>query len=314
MPQALIDSLAKATAVLAAAEAPVAIVYALPHYGAEAARTTTAALANIAMAASGDDAAQTLFILPQEANVLGMRDAGAAADLLPGHRPAAAEASRAEMQRAWGAQLPAATGLTFEQMGANGNIKALVVLDDNPLMLAPDTNRVRKWLQSLEFIAVIDSLPTDTANLAHAVLPETSAWAKEGTTTSADRRVLRLNKGAAHGESRQGWRILSELGARLAERLQPGEIRIKYQSAAEVMDESRRSSRSTATPATATWIPRSSTSMASARKAARHRCQRQCRTQTPPVSSSAQPAAFHQLRGRRHPRPGGRPPAPRRRR
>ena len=237
VPQTLIDSLARATAVLAAAEAPVSIVYALPHYGAEAARATTAALANIALAAAGDDAAQALFLLPQEANVLGMRDVGAAADLLPGHRPAADESSRSEMQRLWGAQLPAASGLTFEQMSLNGNIKALVVLDDNPLMLAPDSNRVRKWLQSLEFLAVIDSLPTDTATLAHAVLPETSAWAKEGTTTSADRRVLRLNQGAPHGESRQGWQILTELGARLAERLQPGEIRIKYQSAAEVMDE-----------------------------------------------------------------------------
>src|SRR5207249_1387272 len=59
-----------------------------------------------------------------------------------------------------------------------------------------------------------------------------------GTTTSADRRVLRLDPAAApQGEARQGWRILSDLGARLAERLNPGEIRIRYQSAAEIMDE-----------------------------------------------------------------------------
>jgi predicted molibdopterin-dependent oxidoreductase YjgC len=39
------------------------------------------------------------------------------------------------------------------------------------------------------------------------------------------------------GEARQGWRILSELGSKLAERLNPGEIRINYQNAAEIMDE-----------------------------------------------------------------------------
>ena len=69
------------------------------------------------------------------------------------------------------------------------------------------------------------------------MLPDASPWAREGTTTSADRRVLRLNKAAPHGDSRQGWRILSDLGSRLAERLQPGEIRMNYQSAGEIMDE-----------------------------------------------------------------------------
>jgi predicted molibdopterin-dependent oxidoreductase YjgC len=214
----------------------VSVVYALPHYGPAQAASITAALANTAIAAAGDEAAQALFVLSQEANVVGMRDVGAAADLLPGHRPTGDD-GRAEMQRLWGAQLPSAAGLTFEQMSANGNIKALVVLNDNPLMLAPDRGRTQKWLDSLEFLAVIDSLPTDTANLAHAVLPDTGAWAKDGTTTSADRRILRLNQTTAHGEFRQGWRILSELGARLVERFQPGEIRINYQSAAEIMDE-----------------------------------------------------------------------------
>jgi predicted molibdopterin-dependent oxidoreductase YjgC len=237
VPEALIEPLAKATQILADAAAPVSLLHALPHFGAAAAKPTVAALANIAVAISAGEAPQTLFVLPQEANVVGMRDVGAAADLLPGHRPADDDSARAEMQRIWGAQLPAGAGLTFEQMSANGNIKALVVLDDNPLMLAPNPGRVSKWLESLEFLAVIDSLPTDTANLADAVLPDASPWAREGTTTSADRRVLRLNKAAPHGDSRQGWRILSDLGVRLAERLQPGEIRINYQSAAEIMDE-----------------------------------------------------------------------------
>jgi predicted molibdopterin-dependent oxidoreductase YjgC len=74
--------------------------------------------------------------------------------------------------------------------------------------------------------------------VAHAVLADVSPWAKDGTTTSADRRVLRMNPAVAEqGEARQGWRILSELGSRLAERLNPGEIRINYQDRAEIMDE-----------------------------------------------------------------------------
>jgi len=111
-------------------------------------------------------------------------------------------------------------------------------MNDNPLMLAPHRSRLRKTLESLDFLAVIDSLPTDTAKLAHTVLADVSPWGKEGTTTSADRRVLRLHPATTpQGEAQQGWRILSDLGARLAERLNAGEIRIRYQTAAEIMDE-----------------------------------------------------------------------------
>jgi len=217
---------------------PISVVYAPGHFGAEHAGAITGALANIAIACASEDAANALFILPQEANVWGLRDTGGSPDLLPAYRHADDAAARGEMERLWGAPVPSATGLSFDQMVANGKLKALVVMNDNPLMLAPNTSVVRKALESLDFLTVIDSLPTDTAKLAHAVLPDASPWAKEGTTTSADRRVLRLNPGAAtQSEARQGWRILSELGGRLAERFQTGEIRINYQSAGEIMDE-----------------------------------------------------------------------------
>jgi formate dehydrogenase (NADP+) alpha subunit len=230
--------LLKAAASREADAHPVSIVYALPHLGAEQARAVTAALANISIACAGEEAAETLFVLPQEANVWGMRDTGGSPDLLPAYRPAADDAARRETERLWGAPLPASTGLTFNEMLADGKLKALVVMNDNPLMLAPDRSRVRNALESLDFLAVIDSLPTDTAKLAHAVFADVSPWAKEGTTTSADRRILRLDPATApQGEALQGWRILSDLGARLAERLKAGEIRIRYQTVNEIMDE-----------------------------------------------------------------------------
>ncbi|MEX0682312.1 MAG: molybdopterin-dependent oxidoreductase [Dehalococcoidia bacterium] len=217
---------------------PFSAVYGLSHFGASAAGAITGALANIAIALAGDDAAQALFILPQEANGWGVRDMGASPECFPGHRPASDESARAEMRRLWGAEVAVGAGLTFDQMTNGANVKALVVLNDNPLMLAPGRARVQKLLSSLDFLAVIDSLPTDTANLAHAVLPDAGYWAKEGTTTSADRRIMALNQ--AHelrGEARQGWAILSELGRRLVERLGSGEIRINYANVGEVIDE-----------------------------------------------------------------------------
>ena len=238
VPAELIEPLGKAVQLLTEGENPLSVIYGLSHYGAGRARAVTAALANITIACAKDDAPNALFVLPQEANVWGMRDTGASPELLPGYRPAADEASRQEMERLWGAGLPSAAGLTFEQMMAGSPVRALVVMNDNPLMLAPERPAVERALAALDFLAVIDSLPTDTAKAAHVVLPDAGPWAKEGTTVSADRRVLRLNQAAAPPEqARQGWRILSELGSRLAERLRPGEIRINFASAAEIMDE-----------------------------------------------------------------------------
>jgi predicted molibdopterin-dependent oxidoreductase YjgC len=237
-PGALAEDITRAADIITDGEQPLSLVYGLPHLGAESARSITAALANIAVACGGADAGEALFVLPQEANAWGMRDLAGGPDMLPAYGRLADERARADMQRLWGAQLSTAAGLGFEQMLADGQLKALVVMSDNPLMLAPGRARIRTAVNALEFLAVIDSLPTDTAKAAHVVLAGAGPWAKEGTTTSADRRILRLNPATApQGEARQGWRILSDLGARLVERLSPGEIRISYQSAAEIMEE-----------------------------------------------------------------------------
>jgi len=234
---------AEATALLAAARddeswRPLSVVYALPHLGAAEAGAITAAAANVAIAALGQEAAGSLFVLPQEANVWGMRDAGATGEYLPGYRPADDGAARKTVEQFWGAPVPATTGLTFEQMVSNGKLKALVVLNDNPLFFAPATARVRESLAGLELLAVIDSLPTDTANAAHVVLPDTGPFGKEGTVTSADRRVLRLHAATLpQDEAQPAWRILGELGSRLAQRLNTGELRLNYAGPAEIMDE-----------------------------------------------------------------------------
>ncbi|MCH7484500.1 MAG: molybdopterin-dependent oxidoreductase [Chloroflexi bacterium] len=227
----------RAVAVLKEASEGFSAVCALPHFGASAARAIVGALANVTIAVAGDDAPNALFVLPPEANGWGARDMGACADLFPGQRPVS-DASRDEMQRLWGAQVATGAGLTFDEMTNGSQVKALVVLNDNPLMLAPDRARVERLLSSVEFLVVIDSLPTDTAQMAHVVLPDSGYWAKEGTTTSADRRIMRLQQ--AHdlrSEARQGWRVLSELGKRLAERLGTGEIRITYPDVGDITDE-----------------------------------------------------------------------------
>jgi predicted molibdopterin-dependent oxidoreductase YjgC len=217
---------------------PLSVVQALPHLGAEQAGAMTAAAANVAVAVLGDEAAESLFVLPQEANVWGMRDVGATSEYLPGYRPANDERARKEMEQVWGASVPAASGLAFEEMASGGKLKALLVLNDNPLFFAAAKDVLRERLAGLEFLGVIDGLATDTARAAHVVLPDVSAFAKDGTITSADRRVLRMHPAVEpQGEAQPAWRILGELGTRLAERLKAGEIRLNYADPSEIVDE-----------------------------------------------------------------------------
>jgi len=239
----LAEAVQEAAAILSeAAQQPpeqrrVAIVYGMPHLGPQAAGATAAALSNVALLCCGpEQAAHSLFILPPEVNGWGLRDVGVAPDLLPGYRSPADDAARREVEAVWSA-CPSSSGLDLDAMLAaarEGSLKAMVVLGDNPLFFAPDKARVRECLSSLEFLLVIDSLLSDTARLAHAVLPDVAPFGKDGTYTSGDRRLVRLRSAvAAWGEARPAWRILAELGARLDK----DGSRWAYNSPAQVMAE-----------------------------------------------------------------------------
>lgn len=223
-------------------ERRIAIVYAVPHLGAQAAGTVTAAVANLAILCCGpQEAARSLFVLPPEVNAWGLRDMGVTPGLLPGCRPVADEGARQEVDKVWGVSAPPAAGLGFrEALGAieEGRIKAMVVLADNPLFVAPDKAWVKSCLSSLDFLLVIDGLLSDTARLAQVVLPDVSVFGKDGTYTSADRRILRLRGAVAPiGQARPAWRILTDLGAALAQRLGLDGSAWDYASPAQVMDE-----------------------------------------------------------------------------
>ncbi|MGQ9571824.1 MAG: molybdopterin-dependent oxidoreductase [Dehalococcoidia bacterium] len=244
----LADGIGRAASILAEAakqppaERRIAIVYAVPHLGADTAGTVAAAIANLAILCRGpEQAVRSLFVLPAEVNGWGLRDMGVAPDLLPGYRPVDDAGARQELEEAWGVSLPAAAGLGFREALAaieDGRIKAMVVAGDNPLFFAADKAWVKSCLSSLDFLLVIDSLLSDTARLAQVVLPDAGVFAKDGTYTSADRRVLRLREAVAPvGEARPAWRILAELGAALAQRLSQDSSTWNYTSPAQVMDE-----------------------------------------------------------------------------
>ena len=204
-------------------EQSVAVVFAPNPTGAALAGETAKAAANIALLLRGRTAARSFYLLPGEANVHGARDMGVTPDLGPGRKPVEGE-----------------VGLDFNGIieGARaGEIKALVVMGDNPLMFAPARGIVQEALSKLDFLLVIDQLLTDTAQQAHVVLADAPTYSKDGTFTNADRRVQRLRAAqAVPGEARPAWQSLSELAKRLGERLGT-KVSFPYQEATDVTDE-----------------------------------------------------------------------------
>jgi predicted molibdopterin-dependent oxidoreductase YjgC len=202
------DKLSAAVAILREAALDrdqVAVVVAPKPFGAALASETAKAAANLALLLRGADAAASFYLLPTESNVNGARDMGVAPDSGPGRAPVAE------------------AGMDFTAMidaAIDGKLQALIVAGDNPLMFAPATARVREALGKLDFLLVIDRLLTDTAQLAHAVIADAPALSKDGTVTSADRRVQRLRAAQAiPGDASPAWNTLAQLGRRLCERL-----------------------------------------------------------------------------------------------
>lgn len=80
-------------------------------------------------------------------------------------------------------------GLSFYEIlneARKGNIKALVILSDNPSERFPQLFREAR--EKLEFILVIDPLRTDAVEMADVAIPGTFFFEKEGTAINAEGR------------------------------------------------------------------------------------------------------------------------------
>ena len=148
-------------------------------------------------------------------NVQGACDMGALPDVYPGYQKVADPAVREKFSRAWGRPLPETPGLTLTEMIPAilaGRIKALWVMGENPALSDPDCGHVQEALSRLEFLGVQDLYLTQTARLAHLVLPAAAAPEKDGTFTNTERRCALLRPAVPPpGEALPDWDILCRL-------------------------------------------------------------------------------------------------------
>ncbi len=193
------------------------------------------ALANLAMAA-GQIGKPFSGVNPLRGqnNVQGACDMGGLPNVYPGYQRVDDEGVQKKFEKAWGVPLSPRPGLTLMEMMtaiADGKIKALFILGENPLLSDPNANKVKEELQHLDLLVVQDIFLSETAELAHVVLPGVSFVEKDGTFTNTERRVQRVRKAIDPvGNARQDWEIIGDLSTRLG-------YPMKYNSPAEIMEE-----------------------------------------------------------------------------
>ena len=153
-------------------------------------------------------------------NVQGACDMGGLPNVYTGYQPVADLAIAKKMEKAWGVtDLPTKIGLKATEMiplAHSGELKALYIVGENPLVSDPDLNHAEKSIKNLDFFAVQDIFFTETAALADVVLPTACFAEKDGTFSNTERRVRRIRKAISPpGEAKDDWWVISQIATRM---------------------------------------------------------------------------------------------------
>ena len=130
-------------------------------------------------------------------NVQGSCDMGALPDVYTCYQKVDDPVANKKFSEAWGCQLPANPGLKEPQMYRevlSGKLKAMYIIGYDPAATQANIHHVQSAMKKLDLLVVQELFMTETAKLAHVVLPAGCFFEKDGTFTNAERRVRRLNQ------------------------------------------------------------------------------------------------------------------------
>jgi len=161
------------------------------------------------------------FSITGQPNAMGGREVGGLANMLAAHMDLDQPQHRQRVQAFWNSpRIAAKPGLKavelFEAIG-QGRVKAVWIMATNPLVSLPDADRVREALQRCELVVVSDCVAdTDTAKLAHVLLPAAAWGEKSGTVTNSERCISRQRAFLpCPDEAKPDWWAICELAKRL---------------------------------------------------------------------------------------------------
>ncbi len=174
--------------------------------------------------------------LAEENNDQGAVEMGALTEFLPGGGFFDDAANRERFAKLWKAELPTAGGASLVEMvqrAQEGSLKALFVVGENPVASLPAPLRTEDSLRKLDLLVCQELFLTETAALAHVVLPVASSMEKTGTFTNSEGHVQAVRPSIEPiGESRPDWEIFAALCILLG-------MSVEYQESKDILKEIR---------------------------------------------------------------------------
>lgn len=175
-----------------------------------------------------------------QGNGQGGREQGHKCDQLPGNRDITNPEHRKYVAGVWGIDekdMPG-KGLSAQEIMNEihaGKIKGLLSICFNPAVSLPDSKFTEEALEKLDFYVNIDFFLSETARFANVVLPGSLHEEDEGTATTAEGRVIRIQAAVTPpGEAKIDWHIFRELAKRLDK-----EKFFNYQKSEDIFNEMR---------------------------------------------------------------------------
>ena len=132
-------------------------------------------------------------------NVQGAADMGCQPHQGAGYFPVADKKIQEFYTEKYGVIHPTKAGLKIPEIfdaAINKEVKGLWIIGEDIVQTDPNSAHVIKAMESLDLLVVQEIFMSETAKLAHVVLPGTTFLEKDGTFTNTERRVQRVNRAA----------------------------------------------------------------------------------------------------------------------
>jgi assimilatory nitrate reductase catalytic subunit len=161
------------------------------------------------------------FSVTGQPNAMGGREVGGMANMLAAHMDLGDTSHQEVVQTFWNsptiASAPGLKAVDLFDAIHDGRIKAVWIMATNPVVSLPDAQRVREALERCELVVVSDCVSnTDTAALAHVLLPAAGWSEKDGTVTNSERRMSRQRPFLPlAGEAKPDWWIICQVARRM---------------------------------------------------------------------------------------------------
>ena len=148
-------------------------------------------------------------------NVQGSCDMGALPNVYTNYQSVDDVEQQKKVSAVWGVDVPTGEGKTYPAMlraVGDGSVRSMYLIGSDIAHTDPNNEFVKEAFRKLELLIVQDIFMTESAKLAHVILPAASFLESNGTYTNGERRIQRIRKVLnPPGQAREDWLILAEL-------------------------------------------------------------------------------------------------------